>query len=63
MLYGAIDLHLLRSQIRIVDEDGRVVVDTRIDTSAASFETLFGRYPPMRVLLESSTDSEWVLSV
>lgn len=60
MLYGAIDLHLRRSQIRIVDEDGRVVMDSRIDTSAASFEAWFGPYPPMRLLLESSTDSEWV---
>src|SRR5437016_492752 len=60
MLYGAIDLHLRRSQIRIVDEDGRVVIDSRIDTSAASFEAWFGPYPPMRLLLESSTESEWV---
>jgi transposase len=60
MLYGAIDLHLRRSQIRIVDEDGRVVVDARIDTSAAGFEAWFGPYPPMRLLLESSTESEWV---
>ena len=60
MLYGAIDLHLRRSQIRIVNEDGQIVVEARIDTSAASVDAWFGPYPPMCLLLESSTDSEWV---
>ncbi len=60
MEYGAIDLHTRRSQIRIVAEDGVVVLDRRIDTTRADFEQLFGHRPPMRILVESSTESEWV---
>ena len=36
MEYGAIDLHLRRSQIRILTEDETVVLDRRIDTTRAS---------------------------
>lgn len=60
MEYGAIDLHLRRSQIRILDGDERVVLDRRIDTTRAEFGRIFGDRPPMRILLESSTESEWV---
>ena len=35
MEYGAIDLHKRRSQIRIVDEDGTVVLERRVDTTRA----------------------------
>jgi transposase len=60
MEYGAIDLHTRRSQIRIVDEDGLVRLDRRIDTRAAEFVRVFGERPSMRILIESSTESEWV---
>jgi transposase len=60
MEYGAIDLHLRRSQIRIVDEHGQVVLDRRIDTSRGEFDRVLGGRPRMRILLESSTESEWV---
>ena len=33
MEYGAIDLHKRRSQIRIVREDGTVVLERRVDTT------------------------------
>ena len=33
MEYGAIDLHTRRSQIRIVREDGAVILERRIDTT------------------------------
>ena len=33
MVYGAIDLHMRYSQIRIVDADGRVVREQRVVTS------------------------------
>ena len=36
MEYGAIDLHTRRSQIRIVSEDGTVVLDRRIETRASA---------------------------
>ena len=60
MQYGAIDLHLRRSQIRIVDEEGHVLVDRRVETTARSLTLVFGVYPPMRILVESATESEWV---
>jgi len=60
MEYGAIDLHLRHSQIRIVREDGSVVVDRRISTSREALTALFGDRAPMRVVVETGTDSEWV---
>ena len=60
MEYGAIDLHTRRSQIRILDEQEAVILDRRIDTTRAEFDRVFGGRPRMRILLESSTESEWV---
>jgi transposase len=60
MEYGAIDLHLRRSQVRIIDEQEQVVLDRRVDTTRAEFERLFGGRARMRILIESSTESEWV---
>jgi transposase len=60
MEYGAIDLHLRRSQIRIVKENEQVVLDRRVDTTQAGLESVFGGRPPMRILIESGTESEWV---
>jgi len=60
MEYSAIDLHLRRSQFRIVGEDGAVVREGKIDTSRADLSRVFGDRPRMRILVESSTESEWV---
>jgi transposase len=60
MEYVAIDLHLRRSQFRIGLQDGTVVKEGRCDTTRADFTRVFGDRAPMRILLESSTDSEWV---
>lgn len=60
MEYGAIDLHARRSQIRIVREDGAVVLERRVDTSRDDLDRIFGPRSSMRILIESSTDSEWV---
>jgi transposase len=60
MEYGAIDLHTRRSQIRILACDGTIVLDRRIDTSRRAFAGIFESRPPMQVLLESSTEREWV---
>jgi transposase len=60
MEYGAIDLHLRRSQIRILDADESVVMDRRIDTTRADLARVFAGRPSMRILIESSTESEWV---
>lgn len=60
MEYGAIDLHLRRSQIRIIDEHEQLVLERRIDTDRAAFAQIFGARARMRILIESSTESEWV---
>lgn len=63
MEYGAIDLHLRRCQIRIVTEDGQVVCERSVATTAEALSDLFGSRPPMTVLLEAGTESEWVAQV
>lgn len=60
MEYGAIDLHLRRSQIRILAEDEQVILDRRIETTREGLTQLFGPRPRLTILIESSTESEWV---
>lgn len=60
MEYGAIDLHTRRSQIRVVTADGTPVLESRIDTRAEEFARIFAGRGPLRILVESSTESEWV---
>lgn len=60
MVYGAIDLHMRYSQIRVVDEDGVVRRDQRIVTSRERLVKAFDGFGRMRILLESGTESEWV---
>lgn len=60
MEYGAIDLHMRRSEIRIEREDATLVVAQRVETTRGAFEKMFGQRPRMRILIESSTESEWV---
>jgi transposase len=59
MEYGAIDLHKKESQIRIVTESGQVI-DQRVATTRERLTQVFWGRPRMRVLVESSTESEWV---
>lgn len=60
MVYGAIDLHLRYSQIRIIDGEGHVVREQRVPTSAGRLVQAFAGHGAMRVLLETGTESEWV---
>jgi transposase len=60
MEYGAIDLHMRRSEIRIEREDGTLVWAQRVETTRQAFERVFKPRPRMRILLESGTESEWV---
>jgi transposase len=60
MLYGAIDLHLRYSEIRVVDVEGRVVREKRVVTSRPTLTTAFAELGAMRILLETGTESEWV---
>jgi transposase len=56
-----IDVHKRESQICIVDSDsGVVVLEQRIATRADRIGEVLGRLSPARVLIEASTESEWV---
>jgi transposase len=59
MEYGAIDLHKRESQIRIVMASGEIV-DQRIATTRERLTHVFWGRSPMRILIEASTESEWV---
>jgi transposase len=63
MEYGAIDLHVRRSEIRIEDAAGRVVLARRIATTRTDLERTLRDRGRLRILIESSTDSEWVAQV
>ena len=54
-----IDLHKRESQLCTLAPDGSVT-EQRIVTSRERFTALFGNRPAARVLLEASTESEWV---
>jgi transposase len=60
MVYGAIDLHMRYSQIRILDEAGAVLCDRRVPTSPERLTQVFAGHGSMRILLETGTESEWV---
>ena len=60
MMYGAIDLHLRYSEIRVVDADGRVVRERRVVTSRETLTAAFAGLGELRVLLETGTEvSGW----
>ncbi|MBI4500565.1 MAG: IS110 family transposase, partial [Gemmatimonadetes bacterium] len=54
-----LDLHKRESQLCILTEDGEVI-ERRIVTSPERFTAVLGGRPRARILLEASTESEWV---
>src|SRR5262249_43309118 len=54
-----IDLHKRESQLCILAADGSVI-EQRIVTARDRFQAVLGTRPPARILLEASTESEWV---
>lgn len=54
-----IDLHKRESQLCILTGDGELI-ERRITTSRERFTATLGARPPARILLEASTESEWV---
>src|SRR5262249_17316217 len=54
-----IDLHKRESQICIVAEGGELI-ERRIRTDPRRFAEVLGERAPARILLEASTESEWV---
>src|SRR6266550_1920408 len=54
-----LDLHKRESQLCILTDDGELI-ERRIANSRARFTEVLGSRPPARILLEASTESEWV---
>jgi transposase len=59
MEYVGIDLHKKESQICLLTETGEVM-ERRIRTEAQRFAEVLGGRPRARILVEASTESEWV---
>jgi transposase len=54
------DVHQRETQIGISDDEGTILEARRIRTDRTRFAALFGSRPRARLLLEASTESEWV---
>ncbi len=54
-----LDLHKRESQLCVLTEDG-AVSERRIMTGRERFTAVLGSCPRARILLEASTESEWV---
>jgi len=54
-----LDLHKRESQLCVLTEAGEIV-ERRIVTSRERFTAVLGSQPPARILVEASTESEWV---
>ncbi|MGH7612583.1 MAG: IS110 family transposase [Gemmatimonadales bacterium] len=54
-----LDLHKRESQVCVLTEEGEVI-ERRIVTSRERFTAVLGARPRARILLEASTESEWV---
>jgi len=54
-----LDLHKRESQLCVLTEDG-TVTERRIPTTRERLTAVLGSRPPAQVLLEASTESEWV---
>ena len=54
-----LDLHKRESQLCILTEAGELI-EQRIATTRERFSAVLGARPPSRILLEASTESEWV---
>ena len=56
-----IDLHQKSSQVTVVDEDGEILERATIATTRVGLERWFGRRERMRILVEASGSSPWVV--
>jgi transposase len=59
MIHIGIDVHKVESQVCILTESGEII-ESRIRTERERFAAVLGRRPPAKILIESSTESEWV---
>jgi transposase len=58
--YIGIDVHKRESQVCILSEGGELVLEQRIRTERQRFAAVLGTRPRARIVLEASTESEWV---
>jgi len=58
-----IDLHQKSSQVTVVDDEGILLERASIPTTRAALERWFGPRSPMRILVEASGSSPWVVRV
>ena len=59
MEYVGIDVHKKHSQICTFTEAGEIL-HQRIETQRERFAAVFAMRPQVRILIEASTESEWV---
>jgi transposase len=57
------DLGKRKSQLCVKDEKGKLLAEIRVDTNPISIADALRPFPGARVLIESSTSSEWVAHV
>src|SRR5947199_6858652 len=57
--YIGIDVHKINCQVCILTSDGELL-EYRIRTERVSLEKMFSGRPSARILIEASTESEWV---
>lgn len=62
MDFVGIDLHKTSSQVCLLSEDG-ALTERRIKSTRASFDEIFANRPLARILVEASTESEWVADI
>ncbi len=55
----AMDVHKKESQLCIITEEGELI-ERRVRTDPQRFAAVLGDRPRARILIEASTDSEWV---
>jgi hypothetical protein len=60
MEFIGIDVHKRESQVCVLGEGGEVVLEQRLATQRGRLAELLGKRPKARILLEASTESEWV---
>ena len=60
MEYGAIDLHQRYTWIRLVTAEGAEILEKRVPTTREALTAALAGRPRARILIESSTESEWV---
>lgn len=59
MQHIGIDVHKIASQLCFIDENGEVV-ERRIHTERKRFQEILEKVPRSKILIEASTESEWV---